>query len=131
LEEREEESYRDMNGGKPFYFNKAFSFHIPIFSDLTNKPLKLSSFSCTFSFSVLRSSHFIADNDTSLPPSVSSSMPRVSDSGNSFGDDQESDGMYYALSFMRQMGIQTFQSVIPKKTIYCLFILMWNYIFYQ
>ncbi|PNX98678.1 hypothetical protein L195_g021933, partial [Trifolium pratense] len=31
------------------------------------------------------------DNDTSLPPSISSSMPRVSDSGNSFGDDQESD----------------------------------------
>lgn len=86
--------------------------HISLFPAPANKPFKLSSFSCTFSFLVLRSSHFIADNDASLPPSISSSMPRVSvsvsDSGNSFAEDQESDGMYYyyVLSFMRQMGIQ-------------------------
>jgi hypothetical protein len=33
-------------------------------------------------------------------------MPHVSDSGNSFTEDQESDGMYY-VSFMRQMRIHT------------------------
>ncbi|XP_058758700.1 uncharacterized protein At4g15545 [Vicia villosa] len=31
------------------------------------------------------------DNDSSLPLSISSSMPRVSDSGNSFAEDQDSD----------------------------------------
>ncbi|CAJ2634446.1 unnamed protein product [Trifolium pratense] len=41
--------------------------------------------------SSLTSTSQFGDNDTSLPPSISSSMPRVSDSGNSFGDDQESD----------------------------------------
>ncbi|GAU11082.1 hypothetical protein TSUD_197060 [Trifolium subterraneum] len=40
--------------------------------------------------SSLTSTSQFGDNDTSLPPSTSSSMPRVS-SGNSFGDDQESD----------------------------------------
>jgi len=55
----------------------------------------------------MRSSHFIADNGASLQASTSSSMPCVSDSGNSFAENQESDIIYFAQSFMRQMGMHT------------------------
>lgn len=51
-----------------------------------------------FSLLVLISSNFTEDEDASLPPSRSSSIRSgtyTSDTGNSFAEERESDGMYF------------------------------------
>ncbi|KAL2339102.1 hypothetical protein Fmac_013548 [Flemingia macrophylla] len=63
-------------------------FHIsyPPPPAFAKRPSQLSS-AALFSFPVLRNAHFIADNDASLPPSITSST------GNSFAEDLESDSI--------------------------------------